>query len=61
MSETGIMDGSGPLRLPQTKISRQRRIVELLGQQEVSSQAQLADVLAADGFGPSRGLSARPC
>ena len=50
MSETGIMDGSGPFRLPQTKTSRQRRIVELLGQQEVSSQAQLADLLAADGF-----------
>lgn len=49
-SGAGVPSGTGPLRLPQTKTSRQRRIVELLSAQEVSSQAQLADLLAADAF-----------
>lgn len=44
------MNAVGALRLPQTKISRQRRIVELLGQQEVASQSQLAELLAGDGL-----------
>ncbi|MGY5766394.1 arginine repressor [Brachybacterium sp. DNPG3] len=36
--------------LAQTKTSRQRRITELLEQQEVGSQSQLARLLAEEGF-----------
>jgi transcriptional regulator of arginine metabolism len=38
------------MRSPRTKMSRRQRIVELLGQRAVRSQAELRDLLAADGF-----------
>ena len=36
--------------LAQTKTSRQRRIVQLLTHEEVSSQSQLAQLLTAEGI-----------
>lgn len=47
------------LRAPQTKTSRQRRIVELLTRQEVGSQAQLADLLASEGLAVTQATLSR--
>lgn len=50
---------AAPLRLPPTKTSRQRRIVEILTHQEVCSQGQLADVLAREGVATTQGTLSR--
>ena len=42
-------------RLPQTKIARQARIVELIGRQPVRSQIELAALLAAEGVTVTQG------
>lgn len=50
---------TSPLRLPPTKTSRQRRIVEILTRQEVGSQGQLAEVLADEGIATTQGTLSR--
>lgn len=42
-----------------TKTSRQRRIVEILTEQEVGSQARLVDLLAADGIAVTQATLSR--
>lgn len=50
MSERGVTG---------TKAARQGRIVELLTRRAIRSQTELADVLAAEGFGVSQGTLSR--
>lgn len=51
--------GASAQRALQTKASRQNRVRELLTQQEVSSQAQLAELLAADGISVTQATLSR--
>ncbi len=44
---------------PGTKAARQGRIVELLTRRAIRSQTELADLLAAEGFGVSQGTLSR--
>ncbi len=46
-------------RAPQTKTARQARIVELVSRAEIRSQTELAELLAADGFGVTQGTLSR--
>ncbi|GAB2549974.1 arginine repressor [Brachybacterium huguangmaarense] len=48
-----------PITVPQTKASRQRRIQDLLAREEVGSQAQLADLLAGEGFAVTQATLSR--
>jgi transcriptional regulator of arginine metabolism len=53
---------SAPLNPPQralTKTARQAKIIFLLGQQQVRSQAELAELLAADGVQVNQGTLSR--
>jgi transcriptional regulator of arginine metabolism len=47
------------MSLPTTRAARQQRICELLDRVEVSSQAALADLLAADGFAVTQATLSR--
>lgn len=47
------------VRAPHTKTSRQRRIVEILSREEVVSQSQLADLLAAEGVAVTQATLSR--
>jgi transcriptional regulator of arginine metabolism len=47
------------MTIPTTKAARHRRIVELLDRVEVSSQAALAELLAADGFAVTQATLSR--
>jgi transcriptional regulator of arginine metabolism len=54
--------GSAPLNPPQralTKTARQAKIIALLEQQQVRSQAELAELLAADGVQVNQGTLSR--
>jgi transcriptional regulator of arginine metabolism len=54
--------GSAPLNPPQralTKTARQAKIISLLEQQQVRSQAELAELLAADGVQVNQGTLSR--
>lgn len=45
--------------VPSTKAARQQRIGDLLAKQTIRSQAELADLLVADGFAVSQGTLSR--
>lgn len=45
--------------MPSTKAARQQRIGELLARQTIRSQAELADLLVAEGFAVSQGTLSR--
>jgi transcriptional regulator of arginine metabolism len=56
---SGTQPGSDPARRPASKTSRHAQILALLVQQEVRSQTELAELLAADGLQVTQGTLSR--
>src|SRR5690606_6077011 len=52
---TGPLRGRVVISAPPSKAERQARIIELLGQHQVRSQTELAELLAADGVTVTQG------
>ena len=53
------MDASSPNAPRSTKTARQAKIIALLDQQQVRSQTELAELLAADGVQVTQGTLSR--
>ncbi|MDX3092986.1 arginine repressor [Streptomyces sp. ME01-24h] len=59
MSEAQQQAGGGASAVPQTRMARHRRIVDILNRQPVRSQSQLAKLLADDGLSVTQATLSR--
>ncbi|MGW3241193.1 arginine repressor [Streptomyces sp. NPDC001070] len=59
MSEAQQHNGGGTAAVPQTRMARHRRIVDILNRQPVRSQSQLAKLLADDGLNVTQATLSR--
>ncbi|MFF7216251.1 arginine repressor [Streptomyces sp. NPDC008238] len=59
MSEAQQQAGGGAAAVPQTRMARHRRIVDILNRQPVRSQSQLAKLLSDDGLSVTQATLSR--
>ncbi|WP_431945804.1 arginine repressor [Actinacidiphila sp. bgisy167] len=59
MSEAQQQAGGGTAAVPQTRMARHRRIVDILNRQPVRSQSQLAKLLSDDGLSVTQATLSR--